>query len=77
MKVNVLAPANMVNSSSNPDYMQLSASNYANDAEQDHVMISGINIHDENLNVVMRGNLAQPLCKRFGSRFMFRIRNDF
>lgn len=70
--VTVVAPSNMLNSSSNPSFIPLSASSYPNDIDSEFVAISGINFHDENLNVVMRTKLAQPVVKRYGERFAFR-----
>ena len=60
MIINAPAPADMILSSSNPSYQFLSASSDAIDVDENFVYISGVNIHDENLNVIMRTNLAQP-----------------
>ena len=75
--ISVLAAANTVNSSSNPSFKVLSASLYHNDNDREFVYISGINFHDENLNVVMRTQLAQPILKRHGDSVMFRVKTDF
>ncbi len=80
MKLNVLVDATSYNTSSNSTWSPtMSASFDANrDPEnQKFVTISGINFHDENLNVVMRAQLAQPLVKRKGDRFLIRVRWDW
>jgi hypothetical protein len=77
LKVNVFAHASTLNSSSNPTYIPLSASFSADDDEQKFVYITNVNLHDENLNVVMKAQLAQPIVKRPRSKFLFRIRHDF
>jgi len=45
--------------------------------ENEIVMITGIEYLDENLNVVMRSNLSQPVSKREFDEIMFRSRIDF
>lgn len=77
MKVEVIAPQNMLNSSSNPSFVTLSASGYAADPDPNYVYITGLNFHDENLNVVMKSQLAQPIVKRHGDRILFKVGMDF
>lgn len=80
MKLNVLVDAASYNTSSNSTWSNtLSASFDANrDPEnQKFVTISGVNFHDENLNVVMRAQLAQPIVKRPGDRYLIRVKYDF
>lgn len=77
LTVDVVAGANQLNSSSNPSFRTLSASLYHNDNDREFVYISGINFHDENLNVVMRTQLAQPIIKRHGERIVCRCKMDF
>ena len=40
-------------------------------------MITSIDYLDENLNVVMRSNLSQPVSKREFDEILFRSRIDF
>jgi len=79
-KYEILAPRGFLNSSSNPSYIatenSISASLDLNDKEK-FVYISGINFHDENLNVVAKASLAQPIMKREGERILFKITFDF
>jgi hypothetical protein len=64
-------------SSSNPNYLPVSASTNANDTDQRFVYITGINLHDDNLNVIARTALAQPIVARTGDKFLFKVRMDF
>jgi hypothetical protein len=77
LTVNLPAGVGAINSSSNPQYKILSASNNANDLNTRFVYISGLNLHDDNLNVIMRANLAQPVLKREGDEVLLRFKTDF
>jgi hypothetical protein len=77
MRINVLANANQLNSSSNPTYLPVSASLVANQDNQKFVYVSNLNFHDDNLNVILKTQLVQPLVKRVGERFLIRTRIDF
>jgi hypothetical protein len=77
MTINAFCPKTMFNSSSNPQYKLISASLNANDENSEFVYITGINIHDDNLNVIMRANLAQPIVKRKEDGYLFKIKKDF
>lgn len=76
-KVNVLALPSTLNSSSNATYTPLSASFAADDDDQKFVYITNVNLHDENLNVVMKAQMAQPVIKRARNKILFRLRHDF
>jgi hypothetical protein len=67
----------MTVSSSNPNYLPVSASTDANDTDKRFVYITGINLHDDNLNVITRTSLAQPIVARTGDKFLFKVRMDF
>ncbi len=77
MRINVPCPAGNVNSSSNPSFQPVSATLNANDSDASFVYITGLAFHDDNLNIVMRTNLAQPVAKRTGDKFLFRPKIDF
>lgn len=77
LKVEMLAPPGLLNSSSNPTYMHLSSSARLTETDPNFVWISGINFLDENLNVVMKTQLAQPILKRHSAGILFKIRTDF
>lgn len=77
-KMRVLADAGLINSSSNPTYdPNVRASNDANDYDDEFVYITGINVHDSNMNVIMKTTLAQPVVKRSGDRIVFKIGYDY
>tara|TARA_A100001515_G_scaffold136362_1_gene128054 strand:- start:10739 stop:11569 length:831 start_codon:yes stop_codon:yes gene_type:complete len=77
LKMSIPARAGLFNSSSNPAFKIVSASLDANDKDPEFVYITGINYHDENLNVVMKTNLAQPVIKRNSDKYLFRTKIDF
>ena len=64
-------------SSSNPSFRKISASFDPNDHDPDFVYITGFNLHDDNLNVIGRATLAQPLIKRADDEFLFKFKKDF
>jgi hypothetical protein len=57
--------------------MALTASDDPNEKSVGPVIITGINLHDDNLNVVARVSLAQPIIKRDEDRYLFRIKMDW
>jgi len=77
MSVNVPCRPGMINSSSNPGFKVLSASMDSNDYDSEFVYITGIYFHDDNMNVIMKANLAQPAVKRDGDSMVFRVKMDF
>jgi len=77
MQIAVPCPAGQVNSSSNPTFQPLTASDIPSEASVGPVIITGINFHDDNLNVVARSQLAQPIVKRSEDRFLFRTKIDW
>lgn len=77
MTIDVEASANRLNSSSNPNYVKVPPSPFPNDPEKEFVYITGINFHDDNFNVIMKTQLAQPIMKRPGDRIRVRVKQDF
>jgi hypothetical protein len=77
LEVQVPVSSGLINSSSNPTFKKLVPSDYYSEVASEFVYISGINLHDNNLNVLMKTNLAQPLIKRDGDRVLVKIRMDF
>lgn len=49
----------------------------ANETDKRYVFISNVLLHDDNLNVIGRTSIAQPVLKRSGDKFCFRIKMDF
>ena len=77
MSVSVPCDSGLINSSSNPGFKILSASLEANDVNSEFVYITGIYFHDDNMNVIMKANLAQPVVKRETDGFVFKVKMDF
>lgn len=79
-KYEILAGPGLLNSSSNPTYLRnyknLKPSGDLKDTEQ-FVYISGMNFHDENMNVVAKARLAQPIIKREGDKILFKVAIDW
>ena len=75
-EIQAVVPSWTINSSSNPGYLALTSSDYAND-QDGFVYITTLNLHDENLNVIGRASFSQPIVKRDSDRIMFRIKKDF
>ena len=76
MIINVPAYKNMFNSSSNPTYV----SDYSADKSsevREGVYITSVNIHDNNFNIIMRANFAQPIVKTKDDEFIIRLKEDF
>jgi len=49
----------------------------ANETDKKYVFISNVLLHDDNLNVIGRTSIAQPVLKRSGDKFMFKIKMDY
>lgn len=77
LKLSAEAGTSLINSSSNPNYQAISASLNANENDSKFVYISNLDFMDENLNVVMKTSLAQPLKKRNSDKALFTIKMDF
>jgi hypothetical protein len=75
--INIPLEAGMFNSSSNPTYIPLSASDSPSDEGERFIYIDSLNIHDENLNVIMRSNFSQPIKKRIDDSMVIRFKMDF
>lgn len=77
LEIPAIAPAWQLNTSSNPDWKPLYLTDYANEEQAGFIRISRVNFHDENLNIVARTDLAQPINKRTSDRIMVRTKIDF
>lgn len=76
-EINVLAPAGTVNSSSNPNWIPVPPTDNANETANKFVYITHVNLHDDNLNIVGKASLAQPLVKRSDDKFLIRLKMDY
>jgi hypothetical protein len=77
LNVSVPAVPDVANLSFNSTYQAFPPTDLLTEQADDFSYITGINLHDQNLNVVMRARLAQPVQKREGDEFLFRLRYDF
>ncbi len=79
-KFNVLVDATSYNTSSNTTWSPSMSASFDVNRDPDNqkfVTIGAVNFHDKDLNVVMRAQLAQPIVKRSGDRYMFKIKYDY
>ncbi len=65
------------NSSSNPTYTHLRPTDYSNEMAERFNYITGIRLHDDNLNIVGKASLSQPFMKREEDRIVIKLRMDF
>jgi hypothetical protein len=49
----------------------------ANNFDDKYVFISNVLLHDDNLNVIGRTSIAQPVLKRSGNKYLFKIKMDY
>ena len=77
MILNVPAHINTHNSSSNPTFTSLTPSTRANDEELSTLYVTTVNIHDNNFNIIMKANFAQPIFKTEEDEFIIRLKEDF
>lgn len=73
----VPASPGAINNSYNPTYQEFPPTELRSEQADEFTYISGINLHDQNFNVVMRAKLAQSIQKREGDELVFRLRYDF
>ena len=78
MKADLYADSLQLVSSSNPGWSKsLQATNDIDDYDKRYVYITDLYLHDDNLNVIARTKLAQPVLKRTGERLKFTTKIDF
>ena len=79
MTFNCFARPMTLLSSSNPTWdpsLKLNEE-LSNEPDQGFVYITGINIHDDDMNIIMKAKTAQPIPKKSGDKLLFKIRLDF
>ena len=76
-EVSIPLEENLHNSSSNPQYKSLSPTDNYNETADEFTYITGVQLHDNNLNVVGRAHFAQPYIKREEDRVVVKLRMDF
>jgi len=77
MILNVPAFKEMFTSSSNPSFVPIPPSDNANDEEMSTLYVTTVNIHDDNFNIIMKANFAQPIFKTEEDEFIIRLKEDF
>lgn len=76
-EVSIPVRSEFFNSSSNPTYKDLRPTSNFNETSDKFTYITGINLHDDNLNVVGKATLSQPFLKREEDRVVIKLRMDF
>ena len=76
-EVSIPLEENLHNSSSNPQYRNLHPTSNYNETADRFTYITGVQLHDDNLNVIGRAHLAQPYLKREEDRVVIKLRMDF
>lgn len=77
-EVNIPVEKGDLNYSLNKTYKKLRPSSGLYDTDEEgFVYITGVNLHDENLNIVARANFAQPIVKRQNDRYNVRLKMDY
>jgi len=77
-EINVPVQKGELNKSVNKTFKKLRPSDGLYDIdEEDFVYITGVNLHDENLNIVAKANFAQPIVKRQSDRYNIRLKMDY
>ena len=77
MQLDIPCDAGVANISQHPTYKKLRPTGNANESDGNVTFISTIYLHDENLNIIGKVNLAQPVQKREEDSFIFRVKLDF
>lgn len=77
LQLDIPCSSGVANLSANSGYKKLKASSNANETDGNVTYISSIYLHDSNLNIIGKVNLAQPTVKREEDSFIFRVKLDF
>ena len=77
MILNIPAFKDMFNSSSNPSFVSIPPSTGTNNEDLSTLYVTTVNIHDDNLNIIMKANFAQPIFKTEEDDFIIRLKEDF
>ena len=77
LEMMIPAVTSQFNSSSNVSYTDLAPSDYISETAKRFTYLTGIHLHDNNLNVIGRANFAQPIIKRESDKIVIRLRMDF
>ena len=75
--MNIPAFSGFFMSSSNKSYEKYAPDAAPNNENLSTIHISTVNIHDDNFNVIMQANFAQPINKTEEDEFIIRLKQDF
>jgi len=64
-------------SSSNPSFKPLAPTNLPSDSQLTCNLITNMNIHDENLNIIGKVNLSRPIVRKQNDKYVFKFKMDF
>jgi hypothetical protein len=77
MILNVPALKEYFNSSSNKTFTANPPTTASNENHLTTQYITGINIHDNNFNIIMKAHFSQPIVKTEEDEFIIRLKQDF
>lgn len=77
LTINVPVERSILNTSVNPTFKSLPPTTNLNDSDLESIQLSSVNIHDENFNIIMKANFAQPITKTRDDEFVVRLKEDF
>ena len=77
MMLNIPCEKGMLNKSNNENYIPLPPTDSVNDADLTTIYMTTVNIHDDNFNIIMKANFAQPIPKTEEDEFIVRLKQDF
>ena len=77
MMLNIPCEKGMLNKSNNENYIPLPPTDNVNDADLTTIYMTTVNIHDDNFNIIMKANFAQPIPKTEEDEFIVRLKQDF
>jgi hypothetical protein len=74
--INVPCEGSTFSVSPNSTYVSCRPTELPYDEDESFVYITGMNLHDSNLNIVGRATFSQPIIKRSGQDLLFRVKYD-
>ncbi len=79
MQIDIPVERGDFNVSQNKSYIKglKPSANLSDLEETNFVYVTGVNLHDENLNIVAKAKFAQPVVKRLNDRYNIRLKMDF
>ena len=75
--LNVPVDVGQFMSSSNKSYRSYPPDSLPHNENLSTIHVTTVNIHDDNFNVIMKAQLAQPITKTEEDEFVIRLKQDF